>query len=474
MNCVTIYARLILLASFFSCLAGIQPATSQTKEPNLAKLQSEFAVRFLEPEPHMALAKYYLDHGKRLEAFYTLEAARRGHFEEAIFNTAFYRAFDGLDNSRAAEARLLSQHKLSPQSIETIDGLADIYISRDDWPTAEKYLRLAIQLKPQNFKFTNGLAGALGGEGKRADADRVIKDYIKNFPETVDSYGIRVEEVIVTNPAQAKVILSEGLRRFPNDGRLQFDLGILFQKENNLPKAEEAFLKAAELAPTSVHIQAWVGRFLSKVRADHPRALKYYLNAYFLDPHAYETEFVESRIQKLNSHVAVTEFEKRTAAGTSLVSMLDDPNPVVVELALSKMAEKWRPDYVDQAVRIMGHDNETVRWQATEVLKKNADKSFDERLTALLKDDDLRKRGLAAYIAVFRWQEASFGVIRGMLSDSAQLLRFDALSALMIEGGEAGRQIVLAHATRESNPTLKRLIQSANAPPKVKQASPDK
>lgn len=462
MNYVTVSARLILLASILFCLVGDQFAVAQTKDPKLAKLQSEFAVRFLEPEPHMALARYYLDHGKRLEAFYTLEAARRGRFEEAIFDTAFYRAFDGFDNGNAAEARLLAEHKLHPESVETIDGLADIYVSRDDFPRAEKYLRLAMQLKPQDFKFANGLATVLGGEGKRIEADRVIKDYIKNFPETVDGYGIRVEEVITTNPARGKVILSEGLERFPSDGRLQFDLGILFQKENNLPKAEEAFLKAAASAPTSVYIQSWVGRFLFKVRADNPRALKYYLNAYFLDPHAYESEFVESRIQKINSQLAVAEFEKRIAAGASPVSMLDDSNPLVVELALGKMAEKWRPDYVDQAVRIMGHDNETVRWQATEVLKKNVDKSFDERLTALLRDDDLRKRGLAAYIAVFLWKDASFGVIRGMLSDSAQLLRFDALSALVIEGGEEGRQIVLAHASRESNPTLKRLIQSAN------------
>ena len=58
-------------------------------------------------------------------------------------------------------------------------------------------------------------------------------------------------------------------------------------------------------------------------------------------------------------------------------------------------------------VRMMGHDNQNLRWEATQALKKNVDTSFDERLTALLKDDDLRKRGLAAYIAVFRWKAAS-------------------------------------------------------------------
>ena len=159
----------------------------------------------------------------------------------------------------------------------------------------------------------------------------------------MDSYGIRVDELIESNPAGAKAILSEALQRFPADGRLEFDRGILFQQENNLAKAEEAFLKAAELSPKSAHIQSWVGRFLFKVRADDPRALKYYLNAYFLDPHAYESEFVESRIRKINFQLASTKLEMQISAGASLVSMLDDPNPLVAGLALEQMAEKCAP-----------------------------------------------------------------------------------------------------------------------------------
>jgi tetratricopeptide (TPR) repeat protein len=460
-------ARLILLLSFWFCLGGNQPTLAQIREPNLARLQGKFAMRYLDPEPHMALAKYYFDQGNLLEAFYTVENAR-GRFEEAIFNPAFYRAFDGFDNSSAAEARLLSQHKLTPSSIETIDGLADIYISREDWPKAKLYLRRALQMKPEDFRFTSGLARVLGSEGKPEEAAAITKAYVQKFPETVDGYGIRIDELIEANPARARAMLTEALMRFPTDGRLQFDLGILFQKEDNLAKAEEAFLKAAELSPSSVYIQSWVGRFLFKVRVDNPRALKYYLRAYFLDPHAYESEFVESRIQKINFQLAAAKLETQIAAGTSLVSMLDDPNPMVAGLALEKMAEKWRPSYVDQMVRVMGHDNQNLRWQATQVLKKNVDKSFDERLTALLKDDDLRKRGLAAYIAVFRWQAASFGFVKDMLSENAQLLRFDALSALMLEGGEAGRKIVLAHGAHESNPTLKELIQSASGSQPVK------
>ena len=78
-----------------------------------------------------------------------------------IFDPAFYRAFDGFDNSEAAEARLLAENKRNPDSIETIDGLSDIYISRNDWPNAKRYLLAAIQRKPDDYRFIVGLATVL-------------------------------------------------------------------------------------------------------------------------------------------------------------------------------------------------------------------------------------------------------------------------------------------------------------------------
>jgi HEAT repeat protein len=101
-----------------------------------------------------------------------------------------------------------------------------------------------------------------------------------------------------------------------------------------------------------------------------------------------------------------------------------------------------------------------VRWQATEAIKQNVDRSFDPVLRELLRDSDLRKRGLAAYIAARLWKRESFTVLREMLSEQSQLLRFDAISALVIEGGDEGRQIVFAHLPREQNPRLKQMIES--------------
>ena len=435
---------------------------AQTPSPTLTELQRDYVMRYLEPEPHMALAKYYFDHGNRIVAFFTLEAARRGRFEEKIFDPAFYKAFDGFDNSQAGEARLLAEYARQPDSADTIHGLADIYISREDYVTAKRYLLIGLQKYPEDYRFTGGLAAVLGIQGKQREAEQLEKDYLRKFPNTVISYARRAETIIKTNPLEARIILAEALKRFPNDGQLLFDLGIVYEGED-YQKAEETFIKAAELEPKSEMIQTWVGRFFFKTRSDNRRALQYYLNAYFLNPHAYETEFVESRIRSIAAQLAAQELAKQTKAGVSLTKLLADPNPVIVSQALEQMSARWLPAYVDPVVQVMGNDDPGLRWEAAQLLKTNVDGSFDAQLKALLKDDDLRKRGLAAYIAVYRWKSDSFAIIKQLLADESQLVRFDAISALMIDGGPAGRQIALAHAAREPNATLRKLIETSKS-----------
>jgi len=436
-------------------------------------------MHFLEPAPHMALAKYYKDHDNRLLAFYILETARRTRFEEAIFNRAFQMTFGGFDNSTAAEAALLKDLAGQPEAEEVIFKLADLYISRSDWPRAKQYLSLGIKIHPDVFKFTSGFAEVLRIEGNIREADRLIKEYLDKYPQSVQAYAMRAEKLNEAEPAKAKSILLEAREKFPASSGIRFDLGKVLQQEGKLAEAEESFVKAAELSPESSVIQAWVGRFFYKVRNDKVRALEYYLNAYLLDPDAYESEFVESRISRINGELAEAEFEKQTKAGVPVTTMLEDSNPEVISIALDQLAKNWKSAYLEAVLKCMEHDYGGVRWQATEAIKNNTDGMFDEKLKALLTDSDLRKRGLAAYLAVHRWKKESFGVIRNMLAAESQLLRFDALSALILEGGVEGRKLALEHAANERNPTLKKLVESLRdketpGPQKIKRRASSK
>lgn len=442
-----------------------QTRSNQTQETELAKLQTDFAMHYLEPEPHLALAQYYLNHDNKREAFYTLETARRSRFEAAVFDHAFQVMFEGFDNGKAAENKLLDELKGNPESVEAMFRLADIYISRSDWTPARDYLLAAQKRKPDDFRFTAGLAGILDAQGKAEEAKRLVQKYAQDYPQSRDAYALKADQVGKTNPALRKQIINQGIAKFPDDGGLWFQMGVLLQEAGDLDKAEAAFVKAASLGPKSKYIQTWVGRFFFKVRKDNDRALPYYLNAYFLSPHAYETEFVESRIRNIYGEQAARKFADHTKAKTPLTEILRDSDPNVVLMALESIRGKWQPDYLDPIVALMGHENAGVRWEATDLLKPNVGDAFDERLKALLRDTDPRKRGLAAYIAVYRWKESSFALIDELLRDNAELVRFDAVSALILEGGEAGKNHALAHGSKETNPQLKKIIESARAKP---------
>ncbi|MBV8857264.1 MAG: tetratricopeptide repeat protein [Acidobacteria bacterium] len=455
------------LAAALQCAAQAPPpAAAQPK--SLEQLREEYAVRFFEPEAHMALARYFRDAGRPLMAFNLLEAARRGRFEKEVFDKAFKTYFLGekpFDNSAEAEKRLLAQLAQAPDSPELLFGLADIYISREEYAQARTYLDKLIAREPDDFQNVRALAQVYEREGKEAEAARVVREWASAHPGTADSYRARIADLSEKEPDKAKALLTEAAAKFPSDGSFPFYLAGIYLHEGNLKEAERLYLKAAELAPDSSEVQAWVGRFFFKAKPDDRRALEYYLRAYLLDPDAYETEYVESRIPQLAGRLADAHLRELLKGGAPLTSVVEDPDPYVVLAALEEMEKAWGPAYTQTLVKLMAHDDGGVRWKATEILQAKADASFDPTLKELLRDKDLRRRGLAAYIAVHRWKAASFEQMRQMLREEAQLLRFDAVSALFIDGGPEGRRIAFEHAAREPHPWLKKLIEKAKEQP---------
>jgi tetratricopeptide (TPR) repeat protein len=459
--------RLAVLALLFvpvlSC-AKQEQGQAQSKERTLPQLRNELAMRYFDAASHVELAKHFHDQGKHLMAFYVLETARRYRFEEAEFNAAFRSVFGGVkpfDSSQAVEEALLKEHARDPNSIDTNTKLANIYAARKDWARAKEYISKTIQLKPDDYENTWALAEVLRREGNLIEAERVVRDYALKYPESPNGYRFRIDALIEKQHAKAKPIVQEAMSKFPKDGTFVFDLGNILHREGKLKEAEEQFVRAAQMSPESVLIQSWVGRFFHKVKKDDRRALDYYLNAYFLDPHAYESEYVESRIQKINAQLSEAEYQRQVKSGVPLAKILEDPNPMIATIAVEEMGKKWEPAHLKTYLELMGHDDGGVRWYATMAIAGHVDRSFDETLKALLRDGDLRKRGLAAYIAASLWKQESFEPLRSMLREEAQLLRFDAISALLMMGGPEGRKIVSEHLTRETHPKIKKLIESA-------------
>jgi tetratricopeptide (TPR) repeat protein len=443
-------------------------ARAQTPAPQpaaaLERLREEFAMRFLEPEPHMALAKYFRDSGDPVAAFNVLETARRGRFPEEVFDRAFKTHFLGekpFANDKETEAKLLAQLAREPESHDALFGLADIYISREDWPKAKQYLRKLIARDPAHFEHVEALAEIYRREGDAQQAELLPREWARAHSETPEGYHIRAGEIPEAETGKLKALLAEAAAKFPDNPYFPFSLAGIHLREKNLKEAERLYLKAATLAPESSEIQTWVGRFFFKAAPDDRRALEHYLRAYLLNPHAYETEYVESRIPKLLWRMAEARLNEQLKLGVPLSKLVEDRNHYVVVLALAEMTKTWKPEYLKTVVGLLRHADVFVRWGATQLLKEKTDASFDPTLRALLQDTDLIVRGLAAYIAVHHWKAASFDLMRQMLREQSQLLRFDAVSALLMEGGPNGRKIAFDHLAREPHPRLREMIEEA-------------
>lgn len=244
----------------------------------------------------------------------------------------------------------------------------------------------------------------------------------------------------------------------PN-AKAAFDKGYELLKQNKLNEAASSFTAAAKLAPKSAVVQTWVGRFFYKAKSDNALALQYYFNAYFLHPHAYETEFVESRIRDITVTDADAQFAKLLKSGKTLPEIAADANPLLAHRAIDRMAQQWKSEYRNALLKCLENDDDTLRWMAFEALVKNADAATrDETISTLFNSPDLRKKGLSAYALIEFQKEKSFEILERMLGDKAELVRFDAISALMMKGGERGREIVRRHQKAEPSPLLRDLI----------------
>jgi len=200
--------------------------------------------------------------------------------------------------------------------------------------------------------------------------------------------------------------------------------------------------KAVELAPRNASAAGTLGRFFLKIKHDKQAALDQYLDTYFLAPHYYDGEYAEFRLRTLlrertEDHYAYLRAEKSHAG-----ELVKGQDAFVTTMALAELADDWRAEYTDDVVALLAHPSQSVRWAATQALGRHVDESFDARLEELLKDPHPYRRGCAAYIAAMRWKDKCVEVLRPLLSDPAQLVVYDAASALMLSELPDARKVV--------------------------------
>lgn len=429
---------------------------------DLLALRNDQAVRFFEAEPHLKLARRLMADGNRLSAFYLMENARRRLIEEEIFDAEFARVFRGVepfDNSVAAEQALRAEITGDAPEPAKLLALADIHISRSEWAEAEKWLARAVEADPADPSPVAAWAEVRRRQGDEEGAQAIESRFRERNPDSLAVLGERARELAGSDPAAARTLLEAGLERHPDSGDLLFTLAAVLAELGD-PGAPAMYERAARAAPESAFVQGWTGRYFLKVVDDPARALDYYLNAYFLDPHFYDSEYAESRVRTINWEIAGGIATELLARGTEgALAALRHDNPVVVEMAIKSLEGETAVAAFEDLLRLLSADDVTVRWNAMTVLRDQLGDRIEPVLDDLLAAPDLRARGLAAYLAVHRRAEASFPAIRELLASEAVLLRYDALSALSMHGGDAGRALIAERAPLEDHPRLVPMIE---------------
>jgi len=465
-----------ICALVFVCLsqaAGTPLPASSGDDGPLDAARREYALHFLSAEAHVGFAKALYDKGDRLQAFFVLETARRQHhFSQAEFDTAFQKVFrsEAFDNSAANESVLQTALAKNANDYDSLTKLADIYISRSEFEKASPLLERASRIRPEEYSPVEALTAIYERTGREAKAKSTRWLWLNAHPDSVEAYASRIEKL---KPEAGLALVNEALKRYPNSAVLHYDRAALLHKTNDAKGAEAEFHRAAELEPNSALIEGWMARFYLKTANDKAQAFDHYLKAYFLNPDFYDTEFAEERISKLARQLAVEALEKGLPPEGQRDPLLDQLRPAVMSQLLEALGQRWEPDALSLAVDLLHEDDEQNRWNAMQLIANHADASFDKQLTQLLEDPDLRARGMAGYIAAKRWDKKALPILEKRLDDPAVLIRFDAISALAMDGGTGGRSIVqrYAQSRKEPDARLRDMIPKILEEQKVKQAT---
>jgi hypothetical protein len=464
-NCIPIVGWPRWAIGSLCLVTSLSCGTAAAAEPDVEKLRDDYARHYFDIAPSLRLAHFLKDHDNPIVAFYISENWRlSGGLSEQAFDAEFRKwVFDKetFDNSSENEARLADEVKKQPRDAQLLMKLAQIYISRNDWKNARPLVERAQALQPQNFETVQVLA-EIDRRDKGANPQLHYDRFFASNPQAPDTYLQRITRLAEKKPVDETAIqrlAQEAYRRFPQDGRFAFLLAREAANHNQMEEAGRLYEEAANASPDDEQIQGQAGRHFLRISGSQAKALHFYLNAYFLNPHFYDTEFAESRIKLLlQQHLNEAQDERRQGR-RDIASLVADKDPNVVYFGIEMAQIDWRPEYVDLLIPLLGHDSDAVRNRSAIVLAEFLDRSYEDKLRALLDSPDLRIRSASAYIAVHLLREESIAALRPFLSDPAELVQYTGTSALL-RTGRPGCTVLDEYRKGNIHPRIRALLDS--------------
>ena len=167
-----------------------------------------------------------------------------------------------------------------------------------DFESAEKYIRRAIEIEPDNprYHFRLGVVYDKGNQKQASiDAMRKVIELDPKHANALNYLGYTYAD-LGKNLDEAERLIKEALKHKPNDGYITDSLGWVYYKKGEFDKALKYLKKAVELVPDDPIMLEHMGDAYLKLN-DRSNAMKYYRKSLKIKDK--DKEALEEKIRKL-------------------------------------------------------------------------------------------------------------------------------------------------------------------------------
>ncbi|MDF0585068.1 tetratricopeptide repeat protein [Bradyrhizobium yuanmingense] len=270
-------------------------------------------------------------------------AVSPGTFEEGLRHHQAGR----LDRAETIYRRILNKN---PDHAGSLHMIGVIHFQRREYARAIDYIGRAIELEPRDSNFRHNFANALGGLGRRAEAEAEYRAAIRlneNHGDAHGALGMLLLEAGRLDAAEPHLRKACDLR--PSSEIARNDLGILLCRRDALDDAEAKFREALQIKFDFAQAHANLGSIL-RARGELDRAAEHCRLALASDENLAEAHFVLAQVLE-----GLDRYEEAERAYRKAIALKPDNADWYNDLAkllvdLRRLDEAW--PLFDQTLRI--------------------------------------------------------------------------------------------------------------------------
>jgi tetratricopeptide (TPR) repeat protein len=129
-------------------------------------------------------------------------------------------------------------------------NLGNLYARLGDALRAERSYRAAIEVDDLFFPAKVNLAVLLNSQGRNQEAERLLRDVVRDYPEQYDAaYSLGLLLAEMNRIEEAVEFLGVASAGMPDHGRAHYNYGLALQAVGRIPEAETALRRAVATEP---------------------------------------------------------------------------------------------------------------------------------------------------------------------------------------------------------------------------------